>query len=117
MTELDKSMFEKQIDDAVENAKDGSKILEELDPELDWVDLRDLIGERICIIRVTDSQPGLGTQARRVTYCGLDKQPFRFSTEHNVVIQQLDALEKYLPVWVTPAKSMSGNQLEYFHLT
>ena len=117
MTELDKSMFEQEIENAVDQAKDGSQILQELDPDLEWVDLRDLIGERICIVRVTISQPGFGSQARRVIYCGLDKQPFRFSTEHNVVIQQLDALSKFLPVWVTPAKAMSSNQLEYFHLT
>ncbi len=109
--------FEDVINAAVEQAQDGSEILKELEPELDWVNLRDLIGERICIVRISNASPGMGDAARWVIYCGLDKEAFRFSTEHSVVIEQLDALKPYLPVWVEPARTMGKNKLEYFHLT
>ncbi len=109
--------FENLVDAAVETAKDGSKILEELTPELEWVNLRDLIGERLCIISVSRATPGLGDEARWVVYAGLDKKAFRFSTEHQVVIDQLDALKPYLPAFVTPARTTGKAGLEYFHLS
>ncbi len=109
--------FEDVVNAAVESAQDGSEILKELEPELDWVNLRDLIGERICVIRISNASPGLGDAARWVIYCGLDKEAFRFSTEHNVVIDQLDALKPYLPAWVTPSKTTGKSGVEYFHLS
>ena len=116
MSEELSDTFQNIVNRAFEEARDGSAILEDLAPELEWVNLRDLIGEKICIISVQDAQPGLGDDALRVVYCGKDKIPFRFSSEHNVVIDQLRALKPYLPAWVKVAKAKSKKGMEYFIL-
>ena len=101
---------------AVDSAQNGSAILEELTPDLTWVNLRDLVGEKITVFRISDAQPGRGDEALRVSYADSNGHTFRFSTEHTVVIDQLRQLRPYLPFTITIAKTVGSKGMEYFHL-
>ncbi len=116
MAKKKRTKFDDYVDEQADKAQDGSEILAMLEPELDWIDVKDLVDKKILLMTVEADDPKFGERKTRVKACFENKEAFRFSTEHSALIRNIDALEPYLPVWVVVEMSTSGKGREYFHL-
>ena len=108
--------FDKYVEEQKGKAQDGSAILFEIEPELDWRDVKDLVGQRILLLTVEPDDPKFNERKSRVTAVDEKDEAFRFSSEHMALIRNIDALEPYFPVWVVVEMSASKQGREYFHL-
>ena len=116
MTKKEATVFDKYVEEQKVKAQDGSQILADIEPELPWVDVKDLVGQRILLMSMEEDEPKYGERKIRVT-CGSESDnAFRFSSEHMALIRNIDALEPYFPVWVVVEMSASKQGREYFHL-
>lgn len=117
MSERNVVTFADYVEEQKKKAKDGGQILQALEPDLPWEDVKNLVGDRILAMSIEEGEPGLGERKLRVTCVDEKDKPFRFSTEHNVLIRDLETLRGYLPCWIMIVKSTSGSGRDYFHLS
>ncbi len=105
------------LDQAKALSRDGSKIIEELSPELPWEKMENLAGERILIMEVEKGYSQFSEDAMRVTFAKEDDSVMRITSIYAVVNRKLEKLENKLPLWLNVIKRLAtGSGNEYYDL-
>ncbi len=116
MAKKEATKFDGYVEAQKAKAQEGAELLAMIEPELEWQEVKDLVGDRVLIMTVDDDEPKFGERKLRCTCVDEKDKAFRFSTEHGALIRNIDALIPYLPVWVEIEMTTSGKGREYFHL-
>ncbi len=104
------------VDQAKALAKDGTKLIEELTPELPWEKMANLVGSRILIMAVEKGYSELTDDVQRVTFVKEDDSAWRVTCTSTVVNSKLVKLADRLPLWVNVVKRDSRSGYEYYDL-
>ena len=104
------------LDQAKALSRDGSKIIEELSPDLPWEKMANLAGERILIMEVEKGYSQFSEDAMRVTFAKEDDSVMRITSIYAVVNRKLEKIENKLPLWVNVVKRESTSGNEYYDL-
>ncbi len=105
------------LDQAKALSRDGSKIIEELSPDLPWEKIANLVGERVLIMEVEKGYSQYSSDAFRVTFAKDDNTAWRITSISAVINRKLEKLIDKLPLWVNfvmRLSASSGN--EYYDL-
>jgi len=104
------------LDQAKALSRDGSKLIEELDPDLPWEKMANLAGEKILIMSMEKGYSQFSEDAYRVVFAKEDDTVARITSIYAVINRKLEKLENKLPLWVNVVKRESTSGNEYYDL-